>query len=122
MSDYIGDYTTRGGNMSSPHNEFIERWFEDHDIMGELEAVQYDELLLQYLNDHKPLLKEWLDKYNEARLVTPNSNPIEDMPQFRYRELILWFRESQIRVDHWNKWLEARIPEPIDYDDSNEAN
>ena len=108
--------------MSSPHNEFIERWFEEHDIMGELEAVQYDELLLQFLNDHPQYLKEWILRNPTARIIAETKNLIEDMPQSLYRDLICWFRESQIRVDHWAKWLEARIPEPIDYDDSNEAN
>ena len=50
----VGDWTNRGEEYMSKdaaQARFEEAWFEEHDIMGKLEDVQYDELLLQYFND-----------------------------------------------------------------------
>lgn len=90
---------------------FEEAFFEEHDIMGKLEDVQYDELLLQYFSDHPAVVQAWMSECPNPRLVGNNEDVLEDMPQSLYRELICWFRESQIRRDSWYKWIEARIPE-----------
>ena len=89
---------------------FEEAWFEEHDIMGKLEDVQYDELLLEYLTHNPKYLEAWLSESPNAKLTGNNKNLLEDMPQRLYRELICWFRGSQVRVDAWASWLEARIP------------
>ena len=93
---------------------FEEAWFEEHDIMGKLEDVQYDELLLQYFNDYPAIFEQWLSENPQPRLCSNGKNPIEDMPQSIYRELITWYRSSQLRVDSYYKWLETRLPEMPD--------
>ena len=102
---------------------FEEAFFEEHDIMGKLEDVQYDELLLQYFSDHPDIVEEWLSEFPNAELVGNNKSVLEDMPQRLFRELIVWYRSSQVRIDSWANWLEARLPnmpEPSDYDTTEE--
>lgn len=99
---------------------FIERWFEEHDIEGSIGDLRWDELLLEYLNNKaKSYVIEWA---KEEGLTVDDKNPCDWMPQVKYMDLIVDFRSSQLRVDSYNMWLEARIPQPIDYDDGNEAN
>ena len=113
MIDNIGDYTTRGDDMSknAQQESWEENFFEEHNICGKLEDVQYDELLLQFFSDHPAVVALWLSENPNPRLVGNNEDVLEDMPQSLYRELIVWYRASILRVDSYNKFLEARIPD-----------
>lgn len=107
----VGDYTTRGRQDMSHHEHevAVERWLEEHDIMGSIGELRYDELLLEYLNNNmKAFVVEWA---KEEGLKVDATNPCDWMPQAKYMDLIVDFRASQLRVDSYNKWLEARIPD-----------